>query len=201
MPSGYTLQKRGCNASAHLLPAYPVFPCSLLTLFSPAPCSLFPVSLFPVFLFPCFPVPCLPCLPCFPSHMKDSSQQLLDKAARAIEATEALLENGIIEFAIGRAYYVMLYITKALLNENDVHFIRFDEIHNSFEKAYVDTGIFEVKYHYWLVDAFRQRIIGDYYTEVTATEGEVQKILEQSQEFLKAAQRYLENKEQDTGEG
>jgi uncharacterized protein (UPF0332 family) len=49
--------------------------------------------------------------------MKDSSQRLLEKAARAIEGADTLLENGLSEFSTGRAYYAMFYTAEALLNE------------------------------------------------------------------------------------
>ena len=35
------------------------------------------------------------------------AQKLLDKAARAISAAERLMEEGLVEFAAGRAYYAM----------------------------------------------------------------------------------------------
>lgn len=54
--------------------------------------------------------------------MKDSSRLLITKAMRAIEAAETLLDNGLAEFATGRAYYAMFYVAEALLNEKDLRF-------------------------------------------------------------------------------
>ena len=124
--------------------------------------------------------------------MKNSSQQLLKKAARAIEAAEILLENNHVEFAIGRAYYAMFYIAQALLNEKDLRFSKHGGVHGAFGKNFVKTGLFDPKYHRWLLDSFDQRIIGDYSIEAIFSASEARKIIKQSQEFLKKAQQYLE---------
>ena len=49
--------------------------------------------------------------------MKEATQQLLDKAARAIHAAETLLQAGDVEFATGRTYYAMFYVAETLLNK------------------------------------------------------------------------------------
>ncbi len=127
--------------------------------------------------------------------MKDSSRQLLQKAARAIEAAEVLLENNKVEFAIGRTYYAMFYVAEALLNEKDWRFSKHGGVHDAFGKNFVKTSLFDAKYHRWLLDSFDQRIIGDYNVEVAFSANDAQKTLEQSREFLEEAQRYLQNQE------
>ena len=54
--------------------------------------------------------------------MKETTGPFLEKAARAIAAAERLLEGGDTEFAVGRAYYAMFYVTEALLNERGIRF-------------------------------------------------------------------------------
>ena len=46
--------------------------------------------------------------------MKDETLALFEKANRAIEAAETLLNSGYPEFATGRAYYAMFYVAEAL---------------------------------------------------------------------------------------
>ncbi len=75
--------------------------------------------------------------------MNESSRRLLDKAARAIEAAETLLEHGYPEFATGRAYYATFYTTEALLNEKDLHFSKHGGVHGAFGEHYVKTGLFD----------------------------------------------------------
>jgi uncharacterized protein (UPF0332 family) len=47
--------------------------------------------------------------------MSDPVAALLDKADRAIHAAEVLSKDGESDFAVGRAYYAMLYTAEALL--------------------------------------------------------------------------------------
>ena len=92
--------------------------------------------------------------------MKEGSRHLLNRAGRAIEASETLLENGYPEFATGRAYYAMFYIAEALLNEKELRFSKHGGVHGAFGEHYVKTGLFDGKYHRWLLDAFDRRIEG-----------------------------------------
>lgn len=123
--------------------------------------------------------------------MNESSRRLLDKAARAIEAAETLLEHGYPEFATGRAYYAMFYTTEALLNEKDLHFSKHGGVHGAFGEHYVKTGVFDVRYHRWLLDAFDRRIEGDYSEEVVVVDQDANELIEQAKDFLQEAKRFL----------
>jgi uncharacterized protein (UPF0332 family) len=123
--------------------------------------------------------------------MKESSQGLLDKASRAIEAAEMLLKNGFGEFSTGRAYYAMFYAAEALLNEKDLHFSKHGGVHGAFGEHFVKTGLFDAKYHRWLLDAFDQRIEGDYGVEILIVEQDAYELIDQAKEFLQAAKTFL----------
>jgi len=123
--------------------------------------------------------------------MKESSQRLLDKASRAIEAAETLLANRIGEFSTGRSYYAMFYTAEALLNEKDLHFSKHGGVHGAFGEHYIKTGLFDAKFHRWLLDAFDQRIEGDYGVEVITIEQDARELIDQAKEFLQTAKAYL----------
>ena len=123
--------------------------------------------------------------------MKESSSRLLDKAARALEAAETLLEHGYPEFATGRAYYAMFYTTEALLNEKDLHFSKHGGVHGAFGEHYVKTGLFDARYHRWLLDAFDRRIEGDYSEEVVVVDQDANELIEQAKDFLQEVNRFL----------
>ncbi|MBC8506250.1 MAG: HEPN domain-containing protein [Chloroflexi bacterium] len=123
--------------------------------------------------------------------MKDSSHQLLEKAARAIDAAEMLLQNDHIEFAVGRVYYAMFYAAEALLNEKDLQFSKHGGVHGAFGKHFVKTGLFDPKYHRWLLNAFDRRIVGDYSVEHNFTNTEVKMMIGHARQFLQETQRYL----------
>lgn len=123
--------------------------------------------------------------------MKKSSIQLLAKAQRAIGAAETLLESDHTEFAAGRAYYAMFYVAEALLHEKGLRFRKHGGVHGAFGEHFVKTSVFDPKYHRWLLDAFDQRLLGDYSIEATVTASEVTDMINHAQEFLQEAQRYF----------
>ncbi len=123
--------------------------------------------------------------------MKEGSRHLLNRAGRAIEASETLLENGYPEFATGRAYYAMFYIAEALLNEKELRFSKHGGVHGAFGEHYVKTGLFDGKYHRWLLDAFDRRIEGDYAEEVVVLDQDAEELIAQAKEFLQETERFL----------
>jgi len=126
--------------------------------------------------------------------VKDSSRLFLDKAQRAIQAARTLLDAGDVpEFATGRAYYAMFYVAEALLEEKDLRFSKHGGVHGAFGAYYVKTGLFDVKFHRWLLDAFDLRIEGDYGMEIAAVAEDAETLISQAEEFLMTARSYLEN--------
>ncbi len=123
--------------------------------------------------------------------MKDETLALLEKASRAIEATETLLIGDFPEFATGRAYYAMFYVAEALLNEKGLQFSKHGGVHGAFGEHYIKTGLLDPKFHRWLLDAFDQRIEGDYGVEIVAIPQDVRELLDQAKEFLQTAKNLL----------
>lgn len=127
--------------------------------------------------------------------MKEYTQQLLDKAQRAIQAAQILVASGnLYDFASGRAYYAMFYVAEALLEEKQLRYSKHGGVHGAFGEHYVKTGLFDQKFHRWLLNAFDQRIEGDYGVDVIAVnEVDVNRMILQAEEFLSAARIYLES--------
>ena len=123
--------------------------------------------------------------------MKESTRSLLEKATRAIQAAESLLENGFPDFATGRAYYAMFYSAEALLNERDLRFSKHGGVHGAFGEHFVKSGLIDQKFHRWLLDAYDQRIEGDYAAEVLIVDQDARELIEHAKAFLEEAQRIL----------
>jgi uncharacterized protein (UPF0332 family) len=123
--------------------------------------------------------------------MKETTRHLLDKAARAIQAAERLLQGSDTEFAAGRAYYAMFYVAEALLCEKGLRFRKHSGVHAGFGEHFAKTGELDARYHRWLLDSFDKRIVGDYGIEVVITSEEVARMIEQAKQFLQEARRYL----------
>jgi uncharacterized protein (UPF0332 family) len=125
--------------------------------------------------------------------MKEASRLLIEKAQRAIQASRTLVLSGDFpDFAIGRAYYAMFYTAVALLEERGLRFSKHGGVHGAFGEQFVKTGLFDQKYHRWLLNAFDKRIEGDYGLEVTAEDDDAMVVIIQAEEFLDAAIHFLE---------
>jgi uncharacterized protein (UPF0332 family) len=122
-------------------------------------------------------------------------QALVGKAVRSIRGARVLMDDGLHEFAVSRAYYAMFYIAEALLNERGTRFRKHGGVHGAFREHFVKTGLFDGKYHQWLLEAFSQRITGDYGIESELTGEDAAVLIEQAREFLTVATQFLEKKE------
>ena len=114
--------------------------------------------------------------------MKESTERLLDKASRAIEAAKVLLRENSSDFAAGRAYYGMFYVAEALLNETGQHFRKHSAVHAAYGEQFAKTGILDPKFHRWLLDGSDKRLLGDYEVEVTLDRDDVEKMIIQAEE-------------------
>ena len=124
--------------------------------------------------------------------MNEHTQKLLDKSLDGLEASEALLNIGKIDVAAGRAYYSMMHTAEALLfEEKDLSFNKHGDIHAAYGLHFAKTKILDPKFHRWLLDAFDQRIVGDYDVSSGLDKDTVSEMIDQAREFLQAAQTYL----------
>ena len=126
--------------------------------------------------------------------MTEQTGKLLEKADRAVHAAEALLKRGDPDFAAGRAYYAMFYAAEALLIEKGLRFRKHGSVHAAFGEHFAKGGVLDPKYHRWLLNAYDQRILGDYGVEASLTSEDVGVIIQQAREFAGEARRYLQAK-------
>lgn len=124
--------------------------------------------------------------------MKETSDKLLKKAARALRVAERLRKSRDAEFAVGRAFYVMFYVAQALLNERGLRFRKHAGIHGAFAEHFVKTGLLDKRYHRWLLAAFSKRITGDYGIEAEITADDAKILIEQAREFLETGKKFLD---------
>jgi uncharacterized protein (UPF0332 family) len=126
--------------------------------------------------------------------MTEQSQKLFDKADRAIHAADALLTRGDPDFAAGRAYYAMFYAAEALLVEKGLRFRKHGSVHAAFGEHFSKSNVMDSKYHRWLLNAYDQRILGDYGVEASLTPEDVKVMIQQAQEFVDKARQYVRGK-------
>jgi uncharacterized protein (UPF0332 family) len=126
--------------------------------------------------------------------LKETTEKLLEKASRSVQAAEHLAKDGDAEFAVGRAYYAMFYAAQGLLNEKALRFRRHAGVHNAFAEQFIKPGLIDRRYHRWLIAAFNKRIAGDYGIESDLTAEDASLLIGQAREFLRAAQQFLGTK-------
>ncbi|PIV26836.1 MAG: DNA-binding protein [Anaerolineae bacterium CG03_land_8_20_14_0_80_58_20] len=125
------------------------------------------------------------------TRMKEHTQKLLDKAVDVLEAADALLTVGKVNVAAGRAYYGMMRIAEALLNEKGLNFDNHGDIHGAYGLHFAKTKALDPKFHRWLLDSFDHRIVGDYDVDADFGSDMVADMINQAYEFLEAARTYL----------
>lgn len=123
--------------------------------------------------------------------MTPDTAKYLEKAERAIEAARKLLEVNETEGGMNRAYYAMFYVAEALLCERGLSFSKHAGVHRAFGQYFAKTGLFDAKFHQWLLAAFNKRIAADYGVDATLTVVEVGEAIDHASEFLVDVRRFL----------
>lgn len=129
--------------------------------------------------------------------MKQRTAKLLDKAARSIRAARLLVDGKEVDFAAGRGYYAMFYVAEALLYERGLAFSKHSGVHAAYGKEFAKTGLFDPKFHQWLLKAFNDRLQADYEVDTEMSSEDVAITLKRAEEFLDTARSFLEDEERD----
>lgn len=125
--------------------------------------------------------------------MSEGAEVLLEKATRAVQAAKTLLKGGDVDFAVSRAYYAMFYAAEAILEVKGLHFRKHGGVHAAFGEHLVKTGIIDEQYHRWLLDAFDQRIVGDYEVECALCEDDGTQVIQHAEAFVAEIKNTLQN--------
>ncbi len=123
--------------------------------------------------------------------MKPIAAKYLEKAERAIQAAVTLMASETPEFATGRAYYAMFYATQALLYERGIELRKHGTVHSAFGEQFIKTGLLDASLHRWLLNAYDDRILGDYGPDASLTADQIALVVEHARAFLSAAQMLL----------
>ena len=89
-------------------------------------------------------------------------KSLIQRAEKAIESAEFLLEKVDFDSSISRSYYAMFYITEALLLTRNLKFSSHKSVISLFGEHFVKTGVFKPELGKMLSESFKKRLVGDY---------------------------------------
>lgn len=115
----------------------------------------------------------------------------INKAQESLSAAELLLDQGYGEFAASRAYYAMFYIAEALLASRGQSYSSHAAVQAAYGREFAKSGVLDVRFHRWLLDAQDLRNIGDYGIGSMITKDQAEQVLGWAREFLNAAISYL----------
>jgi uncharacterized protein (UPF0332 family) len=116
----------------------------------------------------------------------------LANAKDKLKSAKLLLTAGQYKDSIGRSYYAIFSAVRAVLAEEQVDFSKHAGVISYFQKEYVKTGIFDVKYSKYLQTAFQIRNNCDYDDFYIASKQDAEEQYAKAEEFCGAVVKYLE---------
>lgn len=116
--------------------------------------------------------------------MKKEQKLLLEKARRSLQGAQLLLENGLPELAVSRAYYAMFYIASAFILEKGLSFSSHSAVISAFGREFAKNNNALRRFHRALIDAQDLRNRSDYNLDTEIGEEEANLQIEIGKEFI-----------------
>ena len=115
---------------------------------------------------------------------------LLDKSQNSHKASILLLENDLLDLAVGRAYYTMFYIAQAFLLSKNLSFSSHKAVISAFGREFCKNQDIPLKYHRFLIDAQVKRNEADYDISLE----EAHEMINNAEEMLNFSSQYFDRK-------
>lgn len=119
----------------------------------------------------------------------------MKSAEELLRASKLLLDQGFFKDSIGRSYYAMFASTRAILALDGKDFSKHSGVISYFQKEYIKTQKFDVKFSKYLTTAFQDRNRADYEDYYMVSKDEAVEQYEKAIEFFEAVKAYLEQNE------
>lgn len=123
--------------------------------------------------------------------MDNLIQYRLDSAKERLESAKLLLAAGKYRDSIGRSYYAIFTSVRAVLANDKVDFSKHSGVIAYFQKEYIKTGKFDIKYSRYLQNAFQIRNSCDYDDFFIVSKQDAQEQYSRAEEFCNEIQSYL----------
>lgn len=117
----------------------------------------------------------------------------LDSTEEKLESAKLLLDAGKYRDSIGRSYYSIFTVVRAVLANDKVDFSKHAGVIAYFQKEYIKTGKFDVKYSRYLQTAFQIRNSCDYDDFFIASKQDAEEQYSRAAEFYTEVNNYLSN--------
>lgn len=128
------------------------------------------------------------------NNREELMQYRLDMAKERLESSKLLLDNGRYKDSIGRSYYAIFTAVRALLALDGVDFSKHSGVIFYFQKEYIKSGVFDVKYSKYISQAFQIRNNTDYADFFIVSRDDAKEQYERAGDFYEVIADYLKNR-------
>jgi len=119
-------------------------------------------------------------------------RRMCRKADRALAAASSHVAAGDYDFAVSRAYYAVFYSIEAVLLTQGLVFSKHSGVIAGFNQHFVKTGVFPAEFSKCVARLFRERQLGDYEFDVSASREAAEQGIHDAQDVVSATRQYLE---------
>lgn len=115
----------------------------------------------------------------------------MEMAKERLDSAHILLERHNFKDSIGRSYYAMFTAVRAILALDGVDFKKHAGVISYFQKEYIKTGVFEVRYSKYLSQAFQIRNNTDYADFFIVSKEDADEQYARAKDFYEMIKNYL----------
>ncbi|MGC8998899.1 MAG: HEPN domain-containing protein [Candidatus Bathyarchaeia archaeon] len=115
----------------------------------------------------------------------------LEVAEKRLDAAKLLIEKGMLEDAVNRAYYAFFHAAKAVLNVLGYDAKTHSGLISEFGLRIIKTNLLDKKFGQYLRRAFEMRETSDYEIGAIFSREEVQTLVNNAEEFIKTAKDFV----------
>lgn len=128
------------------------------------------------------------------NNKEELMQYRLDMAKERLKSSKLLLDNESYKDSTGRSYYAIFTAVRALLAIDGIDFSKHAGVISYFQKEYIKSGVFDVKYSKYISQAFQIRNNTDYADFFIVSREDAEEQYERAVEFLHAIINHLKKR-------
>ena len=126
------------------------------------------------------------------NSMVELAEYRMTAAQEKLESAKILLDNEKFKDSIGRSYYAIFTAARAILALDGKDFAKHSGVISYFQREYIKTGVFDVKYSKYISEAFQIRNNTDYVDFYLVSREDAEMQYQRAVEFCRESRAYLE---------
>ena len=116
----------------------------------------------------------------------------LKLADESYDVAKVLIDMGHPRFSAAQSYYTIFYLAQALLLTKELTFSKHSAVVAAYGKEFAKTGVLDPKFHRYIIQSQKLRLIGNYGEEgEEVTEEQALESFQWAGEFMEAVKEYL----------